>query len=188
MDKIEKLLVLNKNVFSTQDLSIIWGISVKKKLWEIIKYYVRKNKLYRIYRGIYSLDKKYSQFELAQKIQPISYISLHTALSIHGINFQYYSTFYSISLVSKKYLIADIEYSYHQVKDYIFYNKRGIVNKGLYFIANKQRAICDTLYMWPNMTFDHVDPLDTDTLLEIAKMYKNKRLVHDIALFIKKLV
>ena len=71
MDKIEKLLVLNKNVFSTQDLSIIWGISVKKKLWEIIKYYVRKNKLYRIYRGIYSLDKKYSQFELAQKIQPI---------------------------------------------------------------------------------------------------------------------
>ena len=58
----------------------------------IIKYYLRKGKLNRIYRGIYSLNKKYSQLELAQKLQPLSYVSLHTALSIHGINFQYYSS------------------------------------------------------------------------------------------------
>ena len=57
MDKIEKLLISNKNVFTTQDLSVIWGISEKAKIWEIAKYYFRKNKLNRIYRGIYSINK-----------------------------------------------------------------------------------------------------------------------------------
>ena len=187
MDKIEKLLVLNKNVFSIQDLSIIWGISEKTKIWEIIKYYLRKGKLNRIYRGIYSLNKKYSQLELAQKLQPLSYVSLHTALSIHGINFQYYSSIYSISLISKKYLVSEVEYSYHQVKDYIFYNKTGLIDKKSYLLADKERAVCDTLYIWPSMNIDHVDNIDKDTLFKTALMYKNKRLIQDINLLMKKI-
>lgn len=187
MDKIEKLLISNKNVFTTQDLSVIWGISEKAKIWEIAKYYFRKNKLNRIYRGIYSINKKYSPLELAQKLQPLSYISLHTALSIHGINFQYYSSNYSISLISKKYLISKVEYSYHQVKDFIFFNKIGLVDKGSYLLADKERAICDTLYIWPSMNIDRIDNINKDKLLETAQIYKNKRLIDDIKLLIKKI-
>lgn len=186
MDKIEKLLVLHKNVFTTQDLSVVWGISEKTKLWEVIKYYVRKNKLHRIYRGIYSLDKKYLELELAQKIKPISYISLHTALSIHGINFQYYSSIYSMSVISKKYIVAGIEYSYHQVKDFIFYNKLGLIDKKSYILAGKERAICDSLYIWPSMNMDHVEAIDEKMLCQISLIYKNNRLVADIQRLIKK--
>lgn len=186
MDKIETLLLSNKNVFTIQDLSVIWGITEKTHVWELAKYYVRKHKLNRIYRGIYSIDKKYSQLELAQKLQPLSYISLHTALSIHGINFQYYATNYSISLISKKYLISSVEYSYHQVKDYIFFNKKGLIDKGTYMLANAERAICDTLYIWPSMHIDRIDSINKDLLLETAHLYKNKRLVHDIKLLIEK--
>jgi len=187
MDKIEKLLVSNKNLFTTQDLSVIWGISEKTKIWEIAKYYLRKNKLNRIYRGIYSINKQYSSLELAQKLQPLSYISLHTALSIHGINFQYYSSNYSIALISKKYSVLKVEYSYHQVKDFIFFNKLGLVDKGSYILADKERAICDTLYIWPSMNVDHIDNIDGNKLLETAQIYKNQRLINDIKLLIKKI-
>lgn len=186
MDKIEKLLLSNKNIFTTQDLSVIWGIAEKSKVWEIAKYYLRKNKLNRIYRGVYSLDKKYTQLALAQKLQPLSYISLHTALSIHGINFQYYSAQYSISLISKKYIISSMEYSYHQVKDYIFFNQKGLIDKGTYILADKERAICDTLYIWPSMNIDTIDNCNKDILLETAQIYKNKRLINDVELLIQK--
>jgi len=186
MDKIEKLLVLHKNVFTTQDLSVIWGISEKTKLWEVIKYYLRKKKLYKIYRGIYSLDKKYLEFELAQKLKPFSYISLHTALSIHGINFQYYSSIHSVSMISKKYMVAGIEYSYHQIKDFIFYNKLGLIDKKTYILACKERAICDSLYIWPRMNMDHLEAVDEEKLYQIALIYKNKRLLNDIQRLIKK--
>jgi len=187
MDNIEKLLVSNKNLFTTHDLSVIWGISEKTKIWEIAKYYLRKNKLNRIYRGIYSINKQYSPLELAQKLQPLSYISLHTALSIHGINFQYYSSNYSIALISKKYSVLKVEYSYHQVKDFIFFNKLGLVDKGSYILADKERAICDTLYIWPSMNVDHIDNIDGNKLLETAQIYKNQRLINDIKLLIKKI-
>jgi predicted transcriptional regulator of viral defense system len=185
MDKIEKLLLSGRKIFNTQDLSIIWNVSEKRKLLEVIKYYVRVGKLHRAYRGVYAINEDFSEFELAQKLVPLSYISLHSALSIHGINFQYYSTVYSVALISKHYTIGEQGFSYHQIKDFIFYNQTGLIRKETYTVADPERAVCDSLYFWPALYFDHLDNINKDKLVETAKIYRNKRLIKDVNTLIK---
>jgi predicted transcriptional regulator of viral defense system len=95
MSKIAQLYQTKKNIFTIQDLGVIWQQDQRSKLIESIKYYLRKGPLKKIQRGLYYLGEDYDNFELAQKIIPASYISFYTALAKHGIIFQYYKTKHS---------------------------------------------------------------------------------------------
>jgi len=60
MSKIEKLYKLaprDKTIFNLQNLSIIWDEPDKKKVREFANYYKTKNSLFRLNKGIYSLQK-----------------------------------------------------------------------------------------------------------------------------------
>lgn len=177
---IEKLALSGKKVFTTQDLAVIWQIPQRRRLIELIKYYLREKRLTSIYKGVYAYGEDYATMDIAAKLIPLSYISLYTSSQMHGLTFQYYQTIYSISLKSKKYQIKRQGYIYHKVKESIFYNQSGLINKGRYTIADKERTITDCLYVFPEFAFDNLQGIDKEKLLALSKIYNNKRLEQEI--------
>jgi hypothetical protein len=114
--------------------------------------------------------------EIAQKLIPLSYISLSTALSLHGINFQYDPAIYSVSLMSRRYKLNDQVYVYHKIKELVFFDQAGLENKKTYTIASPERAVCDTLYFSASWSFDNLDKINKDKLLELSAIYRNREL------------
>lgn len=186
LKKIEQLLTSSQALFTTQDLSVIWQVSDKVSLYSSIQYYIRAGKLRRVHKGIYTLaQKEYDSLELAQKLVRPSYISFHTALAIHGINFQLYTTTHSIALKSKQLTVDQEKFAYHQLKDRVFYDSLGLEDKTTYFIAGPERAICDSLYLTPGLSFDILDKIDLDFLHRVSKIYDNQRLEADVDAIVK---
>jgi predicted transcriptional regulator of viral defense system len=178
LKKIELLIASKQTVFTTQDLGLVWQISNKRKLFEIIKYYLRSKRLQPIYKGLYILPevRTPSPNEIAQKLIPLSYISLSTALTFHGINFQYDSAVHSVSLTSRRYKINGQTYIYHKIKDTVFFNQSGLEKMVTYMIASPERAVCDTLYFFPDWSFDNLDKINKEKLLGLSTIYRNKAL------------
>jgi predicted transcriptional regulator of viral defense system len=191
------MLLLNKTnqkIFSTQDLAVIWQEANKRKLLESIKYYLRTKQIYQVSRGIYSIEKYKAKdieenielsFKIAQRISPNSYISLYTAMKYHGLIFQYYDDIYSIGERNIKREIFNKNFIYKTMKDDIFRNDIGILEKKGYRIAGKERSFCDSLYLFPNIGIDNIDMLDKDMVWEISKIYDNKSLNKRIKLILK---
>lgn len=176
--KIESLIASKQSVFTTQDLGLLWQMPHKRKLFETIKYYLRTKRLQIVHKGLYVLPdvRTPSPNEVAQKLVPLSYTSLSTALTFHGINFQYDSAIHSVSLTSRRYKINGQVYVYHKIKDVIFFNQAGLENMTTHTIASPERAVCDTLYFFPDWSFDNLDKINKDKLFELSAIYLNKKL------------
>lgn len=194
MNKLLLLNKTNKKIFSTQDLSVIWKETNRRKLLESIKYYLRTNQIYQVSRGIYSIEKYNPRdieedielgFKIAQKISPNSYISLYTAMKYHGLIFQYYDDIYSIGERNIKREVFNKNLIFKTVKDDIFRNDIGILEKKGYRIAGKERSFCDSLYLFPNIGVDNVDVLDEDRVWEMGEIYGNKSLNERIKLLLQ---
>jgi predicted transcriptional regulator of viral defense system len=183
---IEKLALSGKKVFTIADLAVMWQIPERRMLIERIKYYLREKRLISITKGVYAYGEGYTPLDIAQKLVPLAYISLYTTSQIHGLTFQYYAAIYCISLKSKTYTLNEQNYIYHKVKEQIFYNKLGLVDNGRYLIADKERTICDCLYVFPGFSFDNLRGIDREKLEAMAKMYDNKRLEREVDEVIKR--
>lgn len=185
MTKLEKLVQSRNKVVTIQDLAVIWGVCERRKLLELIKYYVRKGRLKTLKNGVYAVSDDYDKFELAQKIVPVSYISFYSALAFHGIIFQFYEEIHSVSLATKHVEINNQLFFYHKVKSDIFFNSLGIEEKEHYTIASPERSVCDSLYLKPNLAFDNLSKLNHQKLIEISRYYGNKSLEGQIQKIIK---
>ena len=184
---MEKLLLSGKKVFTISDLAVIWQISERRKLIERIKYYLRMNRFIHVYKGVYAYGSDYTPLDIAQKLIPLSYISLYTTSQMYGLTFQFYSSIYCVSLKSKKYTINKQSYIYSKVKETIFYNPIGLINNGRYIMADKERTICDCLYVFPGFAFDNLKGIDTEKLYALSRIYNNKRLEREVDGIIKTL-
>jgi hypothetical protein len=71
-------------------------------------------------------------------------------------------------------------YVYHKVKEPIFYTQLGLVDTGRYILADKERTICDCLYVFPGFAFDHLRGVDTEKLRALSLVYANKRLEKEV--------
>lgn len=180
--KIELLIASGQSVFTTQDMGLLWQISDKRKLFEVIKYYLRSKRLKSIYKGLYTLPeiRTPTPNEIAQKLVPLSYISLATALAHHGINFQYDSAVHSVSLTCRRYEINGQAYAYHKIKDFVFFDQAGLEKGTTYTVASPERAVCDTLYFFPAWSFDNLDKINKEKLLELGAIYRNKALARRV--------
>ncbi|MCL4384108.1 hypothetical protein M1116_01515 [Patescibacteria group bacterium] len=178
--KIEKLAISGKKVFTTQDLAAIWQIPERRRLIELVKYYLREKRLTPIHKGIYAYGTDYTPLDIAQKLMPLSYISLYTTSQMYGLTFQYYETIYALALKSKKYTLGKQSYIYHRIKESIFYKQMGLVNNGRYIIADKERTITDCLYVFPGFAFDNLHGVDKEKLVKLAEIYNNKRLTKEV--------
>lgn len=137
-----------------------------------LSYYVSAGKLKKPRRGIYT-KKEYNQLELAAKLCAPSYISLETVLEQEGIIFQKYESIFSASYLSRNFVIDGQKLVYRKLKNSVLLNKKGIVNKDNYFIATKERAFLDAVFLYKNYHFDNLSALDWEKITEYAEIYEN---------------
>lgn len=183
---IAKLYQSPKTILTNKDLALIWQIDNKESLYSKISYYVKQKALIRITRGIFAKDKNFDVKELAVSIYTPSYISFETVLQETGVVFQYYETIFvagSYSFIKK---INKTVFTFRKLKEEALFNPIGIINKDNYSIASKERALLDTLYLFPNYYFDNLESIDWKRCDEIVKAYNNKQLVKRLNKYQKK--
>lgn len=189
MNKLAKCQQPGKKVFTAQDLGVLWNYADERKLYELIKYYVNSRQIHALTRGLYSL-KEYDEkslredgellFEIANKLVPNSYISLYTAMHLHGLAFQYYDEIYSVAGRTAIRTVKGIRFVYKKIKDDILFNESGIEKKNFIRIADVERTICDSLYFFPNLGLEYAENAQKDRLLETAQIYDNRQLTKRI--------
>ncbi|MBU4369787.1 hypothetical protein KKG58_03455 [Patescibacteria group bacterium] len=176
-DNILELMRAKNTIFTTDDVSLLWGKSdvnfVKKKIHR----YLKAGKMYSVRRGIYAKDKKYDKYELATKIYTPSYISFETVLGQSGVTFQYYSQIFVASYLTREITIDNQIYSFKKIKDSILTSQTGIKVKDNYYIASPERAFLDVVYLNKDYHFDNLISLDWDKVYKILQIYGgNKRM------------
>jgi predicted transcriptional regulator of viral defense system len=182
---VEILLRSPKTVFSTKDIAMLWEEKVETAVRVRLSSYVKNGKLIRIYHGIYAKDKNYDRFELATRIYTPSYISFETVLTRSGVNFQYYENIFVASYVTREVEADGQKISFLKIKDYVLSNTIGIEHTNDVYIATKERAFLDRIYISKDYHFDHLDVLDWDKVFEILPIYRNKRMNKKVTEYFK---
>ena len=165
-----------QTVFTIKDFSLIWVVDQPELVRARVDDYVQTKKLYRIRKGIYAKDENYNKFELATKIYTPSYVSLETVLAKEGVIFQYYETIFVISYLSRELKVGKYKIAFKKIKNEVLVNSKGIRQEKNYFVATKERAFLDALYLYKNYYFDNLDALNKNEIFELVKIYKNKQL------------
>ncbi len=173
-DRLATLLRSKNTVFTSEELALIWKETDTKLIKKYAYRYVRGGKLYRIRKGIYAKDKEYDRLELAVKIFTPSYISLETVLTREGIVFQHYDQIFVISYLNREIFCDGQIYVFRRMKESILTNSAGIQKRGNYYIASKERAFLDTIYLNKNYHFDNLSSIDWEKCFEIISIYDNR--------------
>ena len=173
---ILKLYRSNCTILTFKDISMLWKSTNRDLVKRRINYYVKTGKLYALRRGIYAKDKNYSEYELASKIYTPSYISLETVLQKDGIIFQHYSSIFLVSYLTREIECKKQKIVYKKIKNTILTNPKGLIKEGNYFIASKERALLDTLYLYKDYYFDNLKSINWNACLELVLIYENKNL------------
>lgn len=151
-----------------------------------ISYAISTGKLINLRRGIYASDHNYDKLELATKIYKPSYISFETVLAREGVVFQHYSSIMVATYKTLNIICDKNKIKYRKLKDSVLYNSEGIINKGSYSIASKERAILDLLYLHKKYYFDNLRSIDWVKMIHISKIYNNKKLENEVNEIYKK--
>jgi len=176
MEKASILSILREGntVFTFKDILLSSRETNTSLLKRRINYYVKNKELYPIRKGIYAKDKNYDRLELANRIYTPSYISLETVLSREGIVFQHYEQIFLVSYLTREIICDGQKYVFRKIKDTLLTNSLGLEKKDNYFIASRERAFLDTVYLNKNYYFDNLSSIDWDRCFEILYIYENK--------------
>ena len=187
MGKMDFLLEIYKKqqtVFTFGEIALLFPQISYQNLKRKISYYVKTGKILKLRKGIYGKEN-FHPFELANKIYTPSYISFETVLRKEGIIFQENSAIFVASYLTRRVECAGVEIFYRKIKDEILTNPNGIEKKENYFIASKERAFLDAVFVYKNYYFDNLGKLDWRVVFELLKIYKSKILEKRVAQYFK---
>ena len=174
---------VNKTVFSTNEIGQILNGNNNQNSYSALNYATRKGDLIRITRGLYALNKNYSQLELGNKLRKPSYVSLYTVLQSEGVVFQYYKSIYLVAKRTDEVNVSDQKYIYRKLKDSILLNPLGLITENSIIKASIERALCDKIYLDGDEYFDNLRNVNWELMSQLSeKVYKDK----NIAKFISK--
>lgn len=155
--KITTLLQTGEQLFSIQDIALLWNESNRHNLRMTTMRLVKAGKLFRIYRGLYSLlpIEKLDPLKLGTKImQGYGYLSLQSILIQHGILSQGQHAYTFVAKTSKDTTIGPWRFSFHTIHDKYRFQPFGVEKKNNTLTANPNRAIADLLYLDSHAHFD----------------------------------
>lgn len=162
-----------ETVFTLNEISQIFPAISYESLRDRLYYFSKIGKLKRLHQGLYAKEK-YDPLELVNKLYKPSYISLETVLAKEGVTFQYYETIFAMSYLKREIKIDNLNIYYRQIKKEVLLNPAGVEEKTGYFIAGKERAFLDAIYLYKDYHFDNLGGLDWEKIEDLKKIYKNK--------------
>lgn len=172
MYRLSELLQLDRKLFHTNDLAILWGIADKHNLYMTITRYIDKGVLFPIYKGLYSTVpvSSLNPLELGQAIiHRYTYLTTESILSQAGIISQAVYDFTFVAAISKRVSVGSWNFRFRQLKVDYLYNPAGVINQDRVFIASTERAVADMLYFNPKYHFDISESIDFDKVRLIQK-------------------
>lgn len=188
-----------ENCFTTDiEIAMVLGPETSAdKRYGLVKRAMASGDLIRIKRGLYCLAEQYRKvpldlFVVAQAIYPPSCISLHSALSFHGLIPEAVYTTTSISANrTRKFTTPLGIFEYHRVPQQVLTNgvSRVESDKNAFMIATPQKALLDLVYV-SKSNWASVDALIADLRLDetvlqsfsqssfdkLAPLYHSKRI------------
>ena len=165
-----------QTVFTSREIALLIGEKNKNNLKSKLSYYVKTEKLIRLRRGIFAKNRQYDSNELAVRIFTPAYISFETVLGREGVTFQYYSTLFVASYLTREILVDGNTIAYRKLKDIVLANPEGLINRGYYFEATKERALLDRLYLFGDYSFDNLRSVDWDACRALVPLYQSQKL------------
>lgn len=172
MYRMSELLRLDRKIYHTNDLAILWGIANKHNLYMTITRYIDKGILIPIYKGLYSTVPLSSldPLELGKAIiHRYTYLTTESVLSQVGVISQSVYDYTFVADQSKRVSVGQWSFRFRRLKDECLYNPSGIENRNGIFVATPERAVADMLYFNPKYHFDVKDPIDFDKVKSIQK-------------------
>lgn len=173
---ILRILRAKNTVFTFKELALLLSITNTEALAAKIHYYVKTGALYHIRKGFYAKDNHYNPLELATKIYTPAYISFETALVQHGVIFQMYQPIFVASYLSREIHCDNRHFIFRKIKNTVLTNDIGLLQQDDFFIADRERAFLDTLYLNKDYYFDHLHQINWEKCFERVGLYKNKSL------------
>lgn len=149
-----------------------------------LHYFVKAGKLKNPRRGIY-VKNTYEPLELANKIYRPSYISFETVLLKEGVVFQYYETIFVASYLSRDITVDGHKLSYRQIGEPALSHTAGIEERSGYFVASKERAFVDAVFLYKNYYFDNLGGLNWDKVFALVLLYESKALAKRVKQYYK---
>jgi len=157
MYRINELIKLDRKIYHSNDLALLWKITNKNTLYTTIKRYVQKGVLLSIYKGLYSTVplSQLDPLELGKAIiHRFTYLSTESVLAQAGVIAQATYAYTFVSNLSKKVSVENLSFLFRQLKVEYLYNPIGILDKNGIFVATAERAAADMLYFNPKYHFD----------------------------------
>lgn len=174
-DIILELYQRPQTIFTFKEISLMFKDLSYQSLKDRLSYAVRAKKILRLRKGVYA-KMDFNFYELANKLYTPSYISLETVLKKEGIIFQEYETIFVVSYLTRKITINQRSIFYRKVKNEILLEKEGVIEENNYFIAIKERAFLDALFLYKNYHFDNLQPLNWEKIHRLKKIYQSRAL------------
>jgi hypothetical protein len=169
---MNELLQIDRKIFHTGDLAVLWDISNKNTLYTTIKRYVQKGLLKPVYKGLYTtvplplLDP----LELGKAlIHRYTYLSTESVLEQAGIIFQATYAYTFVSDLNKKVTVGSVSFLFRKLKPEYLNNPAGVLARNGNFIAGTERAVADMLYFNPRYHFDAPESIAFEKVESIQK-------------------
>ena len=172
MYRLNELIKLDRKIYHTNDLALLWNITNKNTLYTAIKRYVQKGVLLPVYKGLYSTVplSQLDPLELGKAIiHRYTYLSTESVLAQAGVIAQTVYKYTFVSDLPKKVTVGNLSFLFRQLKQDYLYNPTGIVNHQGVFAATPERAAADMLYFNPKYHFDMPGSLDLQKVKFIQK-------------------
>ncbi len=172
MYRMSELLRLDRKLYHTNDLAVLWGIANKHTLYITITRYIDKGILFPIYKGLYSTVPLASvnPLELGRAIiHRYTYLTTETVLSQAGIISQRVYDYTFAADKSKRVSVRQWSFRFRKLKDDFLLNPTGILQQNGVFIATVERAVADMLYFNPKYYFDIPERINFEKVKLIQK-------------------
>lgn len=169
------LYASKSTVFTVNEVALMFPELAGTNLSRKLSYYVKTDGLIRPRKGVYA-KKNYNFWELANKLYSPSYVSFVTVLEKEGLIFQHSSVVYMASYVNRDVTVDARIIRYNEIKKSILVNSAGVKEADGVWVASKERAFLDIVYLWGDFFIDNLSLLDWDEVFRIMKIYESKAL------------
>jgi predicted transcriptional regulator of viral defense system len=168
MESIKFIQELQKNnlkIFTLADVQKLLNTRNTNTAYKFIQRLIKKKVVQKLKNGLYCYNiESLDDFQIANFLYSPSYISVETALNFYGMLRQFPYTITSVtSKKSKKFVFNNKVFEYIHFAPKYFYGYTKVKN---FLIANKEKALFDTLYLVSKgirkISLDELDLSDLD--------------------------